>query len=98
MRRAARTDANKKAIVGALRAAGASVYDLKLPVDLLVGINGETALCEIKDGSKPPSARKYTPHQTAFISTWLGGAVFTVSDIDGALRMLRVMQFGGICE
>lgn len=92
MRRAARTDANKKAIVVALRGAGASVWDLRLPVDLMVGINGRTALCEIKDGAKPPSARGYTPLQESFMRTWKGGTVFTVTDIESALRMLRVMQ------
>lgn len=91
MRYAARTDANKAAIVAALRAAGAVVWDLKLPVDLLVGIDGRTLLIEIKDGNKPPSARRHTPLQAAFMATWIGGPVVTVTDVDGALRAMRVI-------
>jgi hypothetical protein len=91
LRRAARTDANKAAIVSALRAMGCSVYDLRMPVDLLVGRNGKTLLMEIKDGAKKPSARKYTPAQEAFMSTWKGGAVATVTDVEGAMAAARVL-------
>lgn len=94
MRRAARTDANKSAIVSAFRSAGASVYDLKQPVDLLVGIAGRTLLVEIKDGNKPPSAQKYTPAQEAFMAGWTGGPVVTVRDVAGALTAAAVAREG----
>ena len=91
MRYAARTDGNKSAIVEALLAAGATVYDLKMPVDLLIGYRKRTGLMEIKDGSKPPSQRKHTPAQKRFLETWTGGPVFTVTDVEGALRALRLL-------
>ena len=52
MRRAARVDANAIQVVSALRAAGAYVWIIGLPVDLLVGYKGHTFLMEIKDGPK----------------------------------------------
>ena len=52
MRRAARVDANQIQIVSALRAAGAYVWIIGLPVDLLVGYKGHTFLVEVKSTSK----------------------------------------------
>ena len=92
MRRAARKDGTKDEIVATLRAAGCVVYDLRQPVDLLVGANGRTMLVECKDGRKPPSAQKYTPAQVAFMSTWTGGPVATVNDIAGALTVARMLK------
>ncbi len=94
MRRAARTDANKAEIVSAFRAAGCVVWDLKLPVDLLVGANGKTMLVEIKDGRKVPSAQKYTKLQESFLATWIGGPVATVRDVEGALTAARLLKGG----
>jgi len=52
MRYAARVDANQEQVVSALRAAGAYVWIIGLPVDLLVGYNNETFLFELKTDSK----------------------------------------------
>lgn len=96
MRRAAKTDANQPAIVSAMRKAGATVQSLAavgdgVP-DLLVGHKGKTALVEVKDGSKPPSARQLTPDQKKWHAEWQGGTLAIVSDIDSALRVLKVME------
>lgn len=88
MRYAARVDANQAAIVSALRAAGCSVWIIGLPVDLLVGVNGQTALVEVKDGPK----KKHTPLQQAFMADWKGGTVATIPDVDSALRLAKVMK------
>jgi hypothetical protein len=61
-------------------------------VDLLVGKGGRTLLVEIKDGKKPPSQRKHTPAQKAFLAEWLGGTVATVDGVEAALRAVRVMD------
>ncbi len=92
MRRAARIDANKAQIVAYLRGAGCSVYDLKQPVDLLVGKCGHTALVEIKDGEKSPSKQALTPAQQAFMLTWRGGAVSTIRDVEGARRLVQMLD------
>lgn len=94
MRRAARTDANKAEIVEAFRSEGCVVYDLKQPVDLLVGKSGWTLLVEIKDGKKSPSRRGYTDAQKAFLATWTGGPVATVTDVAGAVTAARTLGRG----
>ena len=76
MRRAAKVDDNHGKIVAALRKAGASVHSgaalgQGFP-DLIVGYGGRTFLCEVKDGSKPPSARKLTLDQVKFKDNWQG--------------------------
>lgn len=92
MRRAARIDANQTAIVEALRAAGATVRIVTqgngLP-DLLVGFRGVTLLLELKDGSKPPSARKLTKAEEKFFMEWRGGLIAVVNNVDEALDILK---------
>ncbi len=73
---AKRTDANQKEIVSAFRDLGLSVLimsDLgKGAPDIAVGFKGNTYLFEIKDGRKPPSARKLTPDELKFMQEWKG--------------------------
>ena len=52
MRRAARVDANQEQIVSVLRAAGAVVWIIGLPVDLLVGYKNHTFLVRSKQTLK----------------------------------------------
>jgi hypothetical protein len=68
MRHAKRVDANQDQIVVALRAAGASVWIISLPVDLLVGYKGHTFLVEIKTGAK----KRLTALQQDFFESWGG--------------------------
>ena len=79
--------------MAALRAAGAYVWVIGLPVDLLVGFRGCTALFECKTltGKRKPKAARFTPLQVDFMSQWPGGTVATVTDVDGALRALAAM-------
>jgi len=67
MRRAAKVDANQKEVAQTLERLGWWVVDLSKVgggvSDLLVGKRGVLRLVEIKDGSKPPSARKLTDDQ-----------------------------------
>ena len=88
MRRAARIDANQEAVVIALRAAGAYVWIIGLPVDLLVGYKGHTFLVEIKDGPK----KRLTALQEAFFAKWDGGTLVRVDGPEAALRMIGVIQ------
>jgi hypothetical protein len=92
---AARADSNRQAIVDALRAAGASVYDIRRPVDLLVGFQGKTIGIEIK---RPPgprggvSGRKHTKAQSEFMRDWKGGSVATVDSPEAALRAIGALK------
>ena len=72
-RRAPRRDANEREIIDALEAIGASVVQGG-PLDLIVGYRGRNYILEVKDGSKPPSARKLTPQEDVFIACWEGRA------------------------
>lgn len=91
MRRAARVDDNQQQIVDALRKAGAYVRVVTqgegLP-DLLVGYNGFTLLLEVKDGNKPPSARKLTAAEENFFLNWRGGLLAVVNSSQEALDIL----------
>ncbi len=95
-RYAARVDDNQAEVVAALRKAGATVQSLaevgRGCPDLLVGFAGKTSLMEIKDGSKVASARKLTPAQQVWHGAWTGGTLSVVSDIESALRVLKVMS------
>lgn len=96
MRKRARTDANHRQIVEFFRSAGASVLDLSRVgdgcPDLLVGYQHQTALVEIKDGSKAPSKQQHTELQLLFMRMWRGGPVSTIRDIEGAQTLLRALS------
>ena len=95
MRRAARVDANQAEIVAALRQAGASVWIIGIPVDLLVGFRGMTIAVEIKTitGKRAPKPSKHTALQREFMATWRGGPVATVTDVEGALRAVGALAY-----
>ena len=88
MRYAARVDANQTQIVSALRGAGAYVWIIGLPVDLLVGYKGHTFLVEIKDGSK----KRLTKLQADFFENWSGSTLARIDSPESALRMIGVVK------
>jgi len=87
MRRAARVDANQTQVIEALRAAGAYVWIIGLPVDLLVGYKNHTMLMEIKAGPK----KHLTTLQQDFFDKWGGGTLIRVDGPKAALAALRVI-------
>ena len=92
MRYAARSDANQSEIVAALRASGASVFVLKLPVDLLVGYAGKTALVEIKDPTSRYGKKGLNVKQSAFLMGWNGGTVALIDSVEAAQNLIRSMS------
>ena len=88
MRRAARVDENQVEIVSALRAAGAYVWIISLPVDLLVGYRGHTFLVEIKDGPR----KRLTALQDDFFKNWPGSTLARIDSPEAALRMIGVVK------
>jgi hypothetical protein len=88
MRYAARVDANQDQIVSGLRAAGAYVWIIGLPVDLLVGYKGHTFLVEIKTDNK----KKFTKLQTDFFENWSGSTLARIDSPEAALRMIGVVK------
>ena len=88
MRYAARVDANQEAVVSALRAAGAYVWIIGLPVDLLVGYKNHTFLVEIKAGPK----KRLTALQEDFFANWSGSTLARIDGPEAALRMIGVIK------
>jgi hypothetical protein len=88
MRRAARVDANQAEIVKALRDAGAYVWIIGLPVDLLVGYNNHTFLVEVKDGPR----KRLTALQQDFFYNWSGSTLARIDGPEAALRMIGVAK------
>lgn len=88
MRYAARVDANQEQVVSALRAAGAYVWIIGLPVDLLVGYNDETFLFELKTDSK----KKLTKLQLDFFEKWKGASLHRINGPEDALRIIGAIN------
>jgi pimeloyl-ACP methyl ester carboxylesterase len=101
--RAARVDGNQAAIVKALRGYGCSVLHMHqigngCP-DLAIATPPDDkglrriGFIEVKDGTKPPSARKLTADQVEFWDEWKGAPMALVTDEAGALRFARLLTF-----
>ena len=92
---AAKVDANQPGIVAGLRAAGCTVAPAHAVgrgfPDLVVGYRGCTYLLEVKDGDKPPSARKLTPAQVDWHAAWRGH-VAVVCTLDEALDAIGIVH------
>ena len=90
---AKRVDLNHQEIVKMLRSLGATVFDASrmgqgFP-DLVVGYNHKhTVLVEIKSGEK----KKFTQAQLKFMADWKGSAVTRINDVDGAIRLIKVLD------
>jgi len=88
IRRAARVDANQSAVISALRAAGAYVWIIGLPVDLLVGYKGHSFLVEVKNGPR----KRLTALQEDFFNNWSGSTLARIDGPEAALRMIGVIK------
>jgi len=87
----AKVDDNQKEIVKAARKLGCSVAITsqlgKGFPDVVIGWNGVNYLVEIKDGNKPPSARKLSPDELEFQAAWQG-QYDVIESIDDLLLLL----------
>lgn len=89
--RAKKIDANQTEVVNHLRAVGWVVFVTSglgngYP-DLHVSRRGFAALVEVKDGAKPPSARRLTEEEEAFRKSWQGPYVLALGPSDAALQL-----------
>lgn len=92
-RYAFRKDANHNPIAATFAQIGAGVYDAandNAPYDLIVFWRGQTLFVEIKDGTKPPSARKVTEKGVEFCDTCTrhGGKYVVVKSVEEAVQLL----------
>lgn len=91
-RRAARVDANLSSIVADFRHLGCSVNVRNDDMaDLDVGYGGLSMIVEVKDGRKPPSARKLTENQVKRRKTWTGG-IYLVQCPDDVLVAVKTLR------
>lgn len=87
-----RTDRNHAEIINALRKIpNLSVFSThevgKGFPDIVIGYKGVNYLIEIKDGNKPPSARKLTDAELQFHYNWKG-QIKIVNNLDEVLNLL----------
>lgn len=89
---ARRVDANQSEIIKVFKQLGCSVFDCSRVAggfpDLLVGRNQKTVLVEIKSSEKA----SYTPAQEMFMLNWRGSTVVRINDIDGAIRLVKLLD------
>ena len=93
--RARRKDANHKAVGDLLRELGWSVLDLAqhgASVDYVVARLGWSALLEVKDGDKPPSARKLTPKERELRDNWQGPYIVALDPLDALTKLATERQ------
>jgi hypothetical protein len=93
VRRIPRKDANHGEIYRALRDCGITVWDCAsygsgFP-DIMLSYRGKLMLVEVKDGSKPPSARKLTDDEMKFHALFIGHC-YVVETVDDALKLVGV--------
>lgn len=83
----AKRDGNEPEIVAALQAAGASVYRLDQPVDLLVGYRGKCLIAEVK----LPGA-KLNDNQQKFFADWRGPTPPILRTVEDAMQLIEAMN------
>lgn len=94
MRMAAKVDRNHSEIVSALRKFGCSVlpiHQLKNCGDVIVAKNLKTCIVEIKDGNKPPSAKKLTVGEERFRDGWQG-LYFVVENLADVIALVKWLE------
>ena len=88
-RKAAKRDANEALIVTALEAAGAKVWRLNQPLDLLVGANRRFYVLEVKrEGEKKPRKDRATQTETIADCQRKGLPVYVVRTPEEALQAI----------
>lgn len=89
MRTVAKVDANQPEVVKVFRQLGWSVLiisQLKNCADIIVSKNGCTTICEIKDGTLPPSKQKLTEGEENFRKNWQGNYAL-ITCVDDVLEL-----------
>ena len=86
-----RVDNNQLEIIKAFQSMGATVLNLsavgKGCPDLLIGYKNISVLVEVKS-----KTGKFTEPQLKFIKQWQGGAVNRIDSVDGAIRLIKLLD------
>lgn len=89
-----RKDANQNELVAVWESLDCSVLDIsQSPVgfDVVVGYKTQAILVEIKDGTKPPSARKLTENEFSAHLNWRGPKAI-VKNNEEALAVVKLLR------
>lgn len=98
MRLKARRDANHVALKAAFEGMGCDVWDFASTgggvADLYVAAFGIQFWCEVKDGDKPPSARRLTRAEEQFRAFCIAAGVryAVVESVDDAERLVEALR------
>lgn len=86
-----KVDNNQLEIVKVFKSLGATVLNLsgvgKGCPDLLIGYKNISVLVEIKS-----KTGKFTEPQLKFMEQWQGGAVNRIDSVDGAIRLIKLLD------
>jgi hypothetical protein len=104
--RGKRRDANHVTVGDHLRSMGWSVLDLAdcgdgvpdYAVSYRWPVGAFCALVEVKDGSKPPSARQLTPKEQKVKDGWQGDYIIALSPEDAETKLNAAMVRAGCCR
>ncbi len=93
-----RRDANQPEIVGVFESLDCSVLDVSVApcgFDLIVGYKTQAIAVEVKDGSKPPSARKLTQNEFSAHLNWRGpkAIITTNAEAVALVKKMRAQHF-----
>jgi hypothetical protein len=94
MRLKAKKDGNQTEVVNTLRKYPGVTVAVTSQLgkgfcDIIVGFRNKNYLIELKDGSKPPSARKLTPDEIRFRDCWTGHYA-VCKNIDEVLKEIGI--------
>lgn len=87
-RHAAKRDAIEPEVIQALRSAGARVWQLSRPFDLLCGFSGRFTVLEVKSGKRG----RLTPAQRSDLAISDGLPVHVVRSVDEALQAVGLVR------
>mgnify|MGYP001576960825 FL=1 len=98
-----RKDANHNSISEVFESLDCSVLDISQTpcgFDVVVGYKTQAILCEIKDGSKPPSARKLTLNENTAHNNWRGPKAIVTTNDEAVLvaKLLRARHFSVVSD
>jgi hypothetical protein len=98
MRRAARRDENHGTIRAVFEGLDCSILDVAscpCGFDLIVGYKTQAVAVEVKDGAKPPSARKLTENEFSAHLNWRGPKAIVTNNEEAAavVALLRRRHF-----
>jgi hypothetical protein len=90
-----RVDANQPELVTVMRKLGCSwrsTHEIPGALDGIIGVAGIDQRIEIKDGSKPPSARKLTPAEQDEFDMWRGRPPRIIESIGQLIELVDELR------